>query len=212
MYNKISPAKLGNFQRTGKRKRLINAKECQYDMKESLFLIFNAYHKAVELYNSEIRLTNPQDRVRGMEASYFNAKLMQCLREVFPNNLKRGKYGRMFLYSNEYIVLFKKLDKNGKPMNIRTKLSSSIENQMQGNLFDNEEDGTSPIIFFGYSKSLIGEMIRPRIVYIDEECVKWTIEEKDILPQKEVTLFPVQTPEGAHVSVKPHLKVKKKVN
>ena len=62
------------------------------------------------------------------------------------------------------------------------------------------------------SKSLIGEMIRPRIVYIDEECVKWTIEEKDILPQKEVTLFPVQTPEGAHVSVKPHLKVKKKVN
>lgn len=212
MNKKIPPTKVGDFHQTGKRKRLINAKECQFDMKEPLILIFNAYHKAVELYNSEIRLTNPQDRVRGMEASYFNAKLMQCLREVFPNNLKRGKYGRMFLYSNEYIVLFKKLDKNGKPMNIRTKLSSSIENQLQGNLFGNEEDGTSPIIFFGYSKSPIGEMIRPRIVYIDEECIKWTIEEKDILPQKEATLFPVQTLEEAHASVKPHLKVKKKVN
>lgn len=211
MNKKNSPAKVGISNRTGKRKRLINAKECQIDMKESLVLIFNAFHKAVELHNSEIRLTNPQDRVRGMEASYFNAKLMQCLREEFPYNLKRGKYGRMFLYSNEYIVLFKKLDKNGKPMNIRTKSSSSIENQIQGNLFDNEEDGTSPIIFFGYSKSLIGEMIRPRIVYIDEEHVKWTIEEKDVLPKKEDTLFPVQTPEEAHVSIKPHLKVKKKV-
>lgn len=212
MNNKVLSAKLGDFHQTSKRKRLINAKKCQFDMQEPLVLIFNAYHKAVELYNSEIRLTNPQDRVRGMEASYFNAKLMQCLREVFPYNLKRGKYGRMFLYSNEYIVLFKKLDKNGKPMNIRTKLSSSIENQLQGNLFGNEEDGTSPIIFFGYSKSPIGEMIRPRIVYIDEECIKWTIEEKDIFPQKEAILFSVHTPEEAHVSVKPHLKVKKKVN
>ena len=103
MNNKIPPAKLGNFQRTGKRKRLINAKECQYDMKESLFLIFNAYHKAVELYNSEIRLTNPQDRVRGMEASYFNAKLMQCLREVFPYNLKRLGRGVIIQNFNELL-------------------------------------------------------------------------------------------------------------
>ena len=38
MNKKNSPAKVGISNRTGKRKRLINAKECQIDMKESLVL------------------------------------------------------------------------------------------------------------------------------------------------------------------------------
>lgn len=206
-----SPAKVDNFSEKRKRKRIINPKECQYDMQDALREIFMAYHEAVKLYNSEIGLTNPQDRTRGMEASYFNSKLMQCLRTYFDTNLKRGKYGRMFLYENGYIVLFKKLGKNGKPMNIRTKLMVSIENQLEGNLFNSDEDGSSPIIFFGYSKSRIGELIHPRLVYIDEGSVKWTIEEDQIISENEVNMFTNVAPSSDHAVVKPELKIKKKV-
>lgn len=211
MTNYNSPAKVGNLSEKRKRKRIINPKECQFDMEEALRQIFIAYHEAVKLYNYEINFTNPLDRTRGMEASYFNSKLMQCLRVYFDTNLKRGKYGRMFLYENGYIVLFKKLGKDGKPMNIRTKLMVSIENQLEGNLFNSDEDGSSPIIFFGYSKSKMGELIHPRLVYIDEGSVKWTIEENQIISENEINLLTDVVHSPGHAAVKPELKIKKKI-
>ena len=210
MRNSHSPAKVGNFSEKRKRKRIINPKECQFDMKDALQQLFIAFHEAVEVFNLEIGKTAPQDRTRGMEASYFNSKLMQCLRTYFDTNLKRGKYGRMFLYKNGYIVLFKKLGKNGKPMNIRTKLTDSIENQLEGKLFNSDEDGSSPIIFFGYTKSRMGELIHPRLVYIDEGFVKWTIEEDQILSENEINMFTNIVPLTDHAVVKTELKIKKK--
>jgi hypothetical protein len=116
----------------------------------------------------------------------------------------------MFLYKNGYITLFKKLNKYGMPMNIRTKLVTSIENQSEGNLFNSCDNGSSPIIFFGYSKSRIGEMIHPRLVYIDEGCVKWTIDENEVLSQQKVALLTHSIHSTAQVKVKPKLKKKKK--
>ena len=210
MIDNFSPTNIGIFNEIRKRKRIISSQECQFDMKDALQHIFSAYHEAVKLYNLEIGMTNPQDRIRGLEASYFNSKLMQCLRSYFDTHLKRGKYGRMFLYENGYIVLFKKIGKNGKPMNIRTKLMDAIENQLMGNLFNAEEDGSSPMIFFGYSKSRLGEIVHPRILYIDENSVKWTIEENEITPINEVNLFGNVVSSHGHATVKPELKIKKK--
>ena len=82
---------------------------------------------------------------------------------------------------------------------------------MEGNLFNSDEDGSSPIIFFGYSKSKIGELIHPRLVYIDEGSVKWTIEEDQIIPENEVNMFTNVAPSSDHAFVKPELKIKKKV-
>jgi len=79
------------------------------------------------------------------------------------------------LYVKGYIILFKKLDKNDMPMNIRTKMTDSIENQLQGRLFQDDEDPTAPILFFGYKKNQFGELVDPKLVYIDENKVKWAI-------------------------------------
>lgn len=209
---KIPPANIGILNENRKRKRIVSSKECQFDMKDALRHMFSAFNEAVQLYNLEIGLTNPQDRVRSMEASYFNSKLIQCLRSRFKTRLKRGKYGRIILYENGYVVLFKKLGKNDKPMNIRTKVTDAIENQLMGNLFNKDEDGSSPIIFFGYSKTKFGEIAHPRIVYIDENLVKWTINENDITPVEEISLFGNTTTSSlVHATVKPMLKIKKKV-
>lgn len=212
MYNKFnSPAKLGNLARIKKRKRVINSKECQNDMKDVLEYLFSAFHKAVRMFNDEISKTPILYRARSMEASYFNSKLLQCLGEIFESDLKCGKYGRRFLYKNGYIVLFKKLNGKHMPMNIKTKLSSSIENQMEGNLFNDEEDGTSPIIFFGYSKSKFGEITHPQIVYIDEGMVKWRLDESLIQLHKVNIDSPIITPQrpSGNVNVKPLAKEKR---
>ena len=203
----VSPANVGHSLEKRKRKRVINAKECQIDMGKALQQVFMAYHKALDMHNREIRLTPPQDRIRGMEASYFNSKLVQCLREYFGADVKRGKYGRIFLYINGYVILIKKLKNNDMPMNIKTHQTSFIENQMQGNLFSEEEDGASPIVFFGYSTNAIGEKVNPRLVYIDEGKVKWVLGEKEMPTSKEKTLFdlPVQHKD-------PKVKVKTKIN
>ncbi len=183
-----SPTKVGIFNEKRKRKRIINAKEFQFDMKSALQGFFTAFNRAVVVYNDKIKSIDPRDRVRSFEASFFNTCLMQTLREILGVNIQKGRYGRMYLYINGYIVLFKKLDKYNMPMNVRTNHLLKIENQQEGNLFSDEEDGIAPIIFFGYSKSSIGELVHPRFVYIDEEMVKWTLDEFGV-PQKETTLF-----------------------
>ena len=87
-------------------------------------------------------------------------------------------------------------------MNVRTNHLLKIENQQEGNLFSDEEDVIAPIVFFGYSKSSIGELVHPRFVYIDEEMVKWTMDEFGV-PQKETTLFTsLSDVETAHPKVR----------
>ena len=202
-----TPAKIGIFGEKRKRKRIINAKECQKDMNFALQQIFAAFHEAVKSYNCDIKKYNPQDRVRSFEATFFNTYLMKSLRDYFGSNLKKGMYGRMFLYTNGYIVLFKKLKKNNMPMNIKTEHFLKIENQQEGYLFSEEEDCIAPIVFFGYSKSSVGELTNPRLVYIDEEKVKWTMDEHDVIPQQEITLF---TPLAEVQTVHPKIRVKKR--
>lgn len=179
-------------------------------MREILSLIFTAYYEAVKMFNEEISKTPIEYRTRGLEASYFNSKLNQCIGKVLGDALKRGKYGRRFLYKNGYIILFKKLKSNNMPMNIPTRLTEAIRNQKMGNLFGDDENGCEPILFFGYTKSKFGEICNPRIVYIDEEHVKWMIDESTIHPnmQNGPVLVPEQ-PSGI-VTVKSGAKKKRK--
>ena len=192
-----------------KRKRIISATEFKYDLDSILLQLFTAFHKAVDLYNNDIRRFNPQDRVRSFEATFFNTYMMQSLREIFGTDLKRGVYGRIYLYTHGYIILFKKLDKHNMPMNVRTEHIVKIENQQEGYLFGDEEDVEAPIVFFGYFKSRIGEIGHPKFVYIDEERVKWILEEDNVIQSQELPLF-TSVQEVQHV--KPKVKVKKKIS
>ena len=119
--------------------------------------------------------TPPEARMRGFEAHLLNVKTIQSIQQYFSRDWKTGKYGRFMLYVKGYIILFKKLNKNDMPMNIRTKMTDSIENQLQGRLFQDDEDPTAPILFFGYKKNQFGELVDPKLVYIDENKVKWAI-------------------------------------
>lgn len=201
--------KLDNLAEPAKRKRIINAKECERDLRGTLEKLFDVFWNAVSNYEKEILQTPFEARCRGFEASLLNSKLIQSVQSVFKNDWTFGKYKRFMLRVNGYIMLFKKLNSKDMPMNVPTRFSSSIQNQEQGNLFDMYDDGTEPILFFGYNKSSVGEIINPKLVYIDENKVRWVISEHDI-PAANI-LMDVQ-PAVSTLSVRQNIKKKDGTN
>lgn len=190
------------FNENNKRKRIISAKECEIELGSILTRLFEAYENAVNQYNKEIVLTPLEARIRGFEAHLLNVKIVQSIQKYFSNDWRTGKYGRFMLYVKGYVILFKKLDKNDMPMNIRTKMTDSIENQLQGRLFQDDEDPAAPILFFGYKKNRFGELVDPKLVYIDENRVKWAINNPATEHLKPSVVLKPSVPAAASVSLK----------
>jgi hypothetical protein len=164
----------------GKRKRIINAKECEFELRDTLIKIKECFNQAVSISLQELRSYPLYSRARGLEAAILNSNIIKCIQETFPLNWKFGKYKRFMLRINGYIILFKKLNTNDMPMNIATTLIKRIENQLQGNLFGSSDNGIDPIVFFGYRKYDLILSYVPKLVYIDEGKVKWKITVDDI--------------------------------
>ena len=194
---------------TNVKRRLASEEGCLIDLKVELPMLFEAFEEASENYNNEIVMTPPEARCRGFEASLFNSKLIQSIQKFFPWNWKYGKYKSFILNSNGYLILFKKLDNKGMPMNIRTKIVESINSQRMGSLFDEFVSIESPILYFGYKKNRLGTISQPQLVYIDENQVRWTIEENVCFMNNSVYM---EKPSKMTVAPKLRNTIKKAVN
>lgn len=170
------------------KRRLATEDGAKIELKSELPLMFMAFKESYELYENEIVKTPPEARARGFEASLLNSKMIQCVQKHFPNNWKFGKYKRFTLRTNGYIILFKKLDKNNKPMNIKTKSVQAISHQLSLPLFSEMNFIEEPILFFGYKKDRIGNISEPKLVYLDEERIKWIVTVDDIKIDKSIEL------------------------
>jgi|SRR5690625_285990 len=170
------------------KRRLATIDGVKFDFQDELPIMFKAFKEAYELYESEIIKTPPEARARGFEASLLNSKMIQCIQKHFPMNWKFGKYKRFTLRTNGYIILFKKLDRYDKPMNIKTKSVEAISHQLSLPLFDDANFVEEPILFFGYKKNSAGSISEPKLVYIDEERVKWVITADDVRIDKSMEL------------------------
>lgn len=140
--------------------------------------IFVAYYNAVDRFNSEINQTMPEARTR-LWAVLLNAKLTESFIQQFPENWKKGKYGRVIFRWEEVQLLIKKLNKNSKPSYIPTLLSDSIINQEQKSLFVSDDASKEePVLIFGYTKDSFGQITNPRIVYFNG-VVEWVINQDE---------------------------------
>lgn len=164
-----------------RKRRVIDAKECKNDLKSYLHVLFNAFRQGIDKFNLINRQFSVDSNIRGSEASLLNRCVTESLQRNLPNNWIFGKYRRFIIRINNYIVLFKKLNKKNMPMNISTKLVNGIMCQQQASLF--EEDKFSgfnePIIFLGYQVDRFGVISDPKLVYIDENMSKWEINSKE---------------------------------
>lgn len=161
--------------RLPRRKIISNEDVCMIELEKELPLFFRLFEEAVSLFEKEIVLTPPTARARSLEATLLNSKIIQCVQQFFPDNWRFGKYKRFILRLKGYIVLFKKLNGKNMPMNIKTKSSDAIANQLQYPMFEEFDDAIEPIVFFGYRKDSIGNILDPKLVYIDENKLRWTI-------------------------------------
>ncbi len=157
-------------------RRLANFDACKFDLREVLPKLFATYESALEAYNDVMGNFPPQVRARNLEANVFQTMFAEKLFENFGTKAFFGAYHRLVLRSDGYIILFKKLDKNGKPMNIKTGFVQKIATQQQTlDLFADSDYEDEPILFFGYQKSRAGHFINPQLIYIDQGEIIFSI-------------------------------------
>lgn len=176
-----------------RKRRIISAKECKHDLDEHLSILFNAVEQGIDNYNDILSLFPVQSRVRALEANVLNSKIIESVQQNFPEHWKFGKFKRFILRIEGYNILFKKLNNKDLPMNVRTKHVEAIEYQYQTSLFDDSSfsDSIEPIVFLGYKKDKWGTIYDPKLVYIDEGEIKWTISCSEAASEKVIPINPL---------------------
>lgn len=176
----VSKGKTPSRQFQGKRK-LADLNTCKLELKKDLGTLFIIYEIALEKTNSVLAMIPPQSRSRTLEPSIMQSCFAEALFDHFDDKAFFGKYKRLILRIKGYVVLFKKLDKKGLPMNIKTGNIQSILNQHQTlDLFAESNYSEDPILYFGYKKNKFGEYFDPQLLYIDEGKVQFTISAQDL--------------------------------
>lgn len=195
-------------------KRLLAVYETsKVELKNEIQILFKVYEEALEKANESLSMFPIHSRSRTLEASIVQSCFAEVLIKTFSEHAFFGKYKRLILRVKGYLILFKKLNRKGYPMNIKTLNVQSILGQSQIlDLFADSDYNDEPILYFGYQKTKIGGYQNPQIVYIDDGKIIFTIGEKDI--QAELPFSkPVVNKEI--IEVKPKLKngeVLKKAN
>ncbi|MFL9837571.1 hypothetical protein ABS768_08685 [Flavobacterium sp. ST-75] len=164
----------------GKRS-LANYEACKHDLGKELGLLFSTYHSALAETQTLLLGFPPEYRSKALEAGIMQSNFAKYLHANFNERTFYGKYKRLILRTDGYLILFKKLDGKGYPMNIKTQNVQSILSQQQTlDLFAESNYNDEPILYFGYQKDKLNAYVNPQLIYIDEGEIKFSITEKDL--------------------------------
>ncbi|KAA2223133.1 hypothetical protein [Chryseobacterium sediminis] len=166
----------------GKR-RLANYDGCRYDLKDILPMLFEVFQIARERTNDALKQFKPEARSGNLEPNILQSCFAEELFSRFKLQASFGKYFRITLRAKGYIILFKKFSNTGKPMNIKTKNVQNISNQKQTlSLFAMEDSDyqDEPILFFGYKKDRLNQIVDPQLIYLDEGVIRFAIHQSEI--------------------------------
>lgn len=171
-----------NSSRRMQGKRLLaDYESCKLELDKELNLLFRTFYSAVTSTKEELLNFNIRFRSRSLEASIMQSFFAEFLQENFGNKAFYGKYKRLIVRANGYLILFKKLNGKGLPMNIRTVNVQSILNQNQVlDLFADTDYNDEPILYFGYQKNRFGDYVNPQLIYIDEGEIKFSISQDNM--------------------------------
>lgn len=195
-----------------RKRKLASLEGTNVDLKNDLPKLFTAFYEAVKDFEAEIAFTPLEARARGLEASLLNSKVLHRIQQQFPFDWKFCKYKRFVLRIRGYNLLVKMLNSKNMPMNIMTKNSMAINTQLSLPLFEDFEVD-DPILYFGYKKNKLGFVTDPKLVYIDEGKVNWTISESNVSTLIETTTIPIiSQPLTAEVKLREELLKNRRIN
>ena len=159
----------------GKR-ALADYETSKMELENEIMLLFKTYKSALYSTQQQMLSFKVEFRSRTLEASIMQSFFAEFLQENFGTKAFYGKYKRLILRSNGYLILFKKFNNKGMPMNIKTINVQSILNQNQVlDLFANSDYNDEPILYFGYKKNKYGEYVSPELIYVDEGNIVFSI-------------------------------------
>ena len=159
----------------GKRS-LADYETSKMELGDELHLLQKTFSAALRSTQEQMMNFKIDSRARALEASIMQSFFAQYLKENFGRKAFYAKYKRLVLRTRGYLLLFKKLNAKGMPMNIKTGSVQSILNQSQIlDLFASSDYNDEPILYFGYQKNRFGEYVNPQIVYIDEGKIVFSI-------------------------------------
>lgn len=154
---------------------------CKLELKNELKKLFIVFDRALKRVDSTVNQYPVESRSRAFDANVMQTAFMSELIKEFRDKAFFGKYRRIILREKGYIILFKKLNNNGMPMNTITLNIQNILNQNQTlDLFANTDYNDEPILYFGYKKNRQGQFFEPQLVYIDDGVIRFNITEKDV--------------------------------
>jgi hypothetical protein len=154
---------------------------CKLELSKELVSLFKTFESALKSTNEDLLNYKVQFRSRTLEASIMQSYFAEYLQAHFANKAFYGRYKRLVLRTNGYLILFKKLNSKGYPMNIKTINVQSILNQNQVlDLFANSDYNDEPILYFGYQKNRFNEYVNPQLIYIDDNEIKFSISTDDM--------------------------------
>lgn len=210
MVKEVIVAQVVSDPRRGKR-RLANAVACKAELKKDLILLFKTFEQATQKTNDGLTSFSPLFRARTLEAVVLQSSFAEFLFKNFGEQRAFwGKHRRLVLSLNGYLILFKKLDSKGMPMNTKTENVQALLNQNQTlDLFAESGITEDPVLYFGYKKNKFGEYVDPQIVYIDEGEIQFTISESDIDFNTHKVNIPNRK-ESSSLGVMPKLRDKRK--
>lgn len=193
------------------KRRLTSAEEVKLDLRHELPLFYEAFEMGIKLYNEEINSTPIPARIKSFEATLQNAKMVQALQFYFPDIFSFGKYKRVVGSFPGYQVLVKKLNSKGLPMNIKTRNADAINNQLQLSLFDSTKNVQDAVLFFGYEKNRIGEVVNPQLICIDNGAVLWRIDLNEYSSGSGSQSIPTITMPTAPTQTLPAIRVREEI-
>ncbi|AFM04010.1 hypothetical protein Fleli_1592 [Bernardetia litoralis DSM 6794] len=194
------------------KRKTADHQKCKNDLKNDFISLMEAFAETLVKTNKVLTNFSLLRRPRSLEATVIQGFFADIVYEKFGEKASLGKYKRFVLRLEGYLVLFKKLDNQGYPMNVKTRANQHILNQSQLlELFPESNYNNLPILFFGYKKNKFGLCVKPQLIYIDNEQVQFVIDESDFdieLPMiNNITMPEVDEPK----ETKPKLKVKTQI-
>src|SRR5690606_8458484 len=127
---------------------LANEEACRLELKNELIEMFTAFHVSTEKVNRVKSQFLPGSYSRCLEANLMQSAFAEEMMKRFDQKATYGKGKRFLFLTKGYIVLFKKLNNRGLPMNIKTGHVQDIMDQKQQlNLFSHTDFNDGPILY-----------------------------------------------------------------
>lgn len=169
-------------------------------MEEHIPRIISVIEEAFDAMSDEISGRSPSYLNHLSRSNRMNEQIKGRITDEYGTTVKRLPYNRFGLFIGGYVILFKKLDKFGRPMNIPTTNSIALTGQGVLNF-----PGEPEIIHVGYTVDPSWEAIRKiNAVKVEDQQVVWSSDLKAFAAARITTIIPkvIETDEE-QLDVKP---------